>query len=538
MTGRPSAERESVEPRSIRTMATGRLVALLAASTVAVGACGAESSITAERSVQLGFEPTVIDPGTPDPTVAPTDPDTDTDPGNATSAPPTPTTAPAPTPSVPIDTGAIDFGPDKPGRAYDEFLLAVVTDLELWWTEQFPSLYGSEFTPLEGSIYAAYPGRPDDIPGCGTASTTYREVQEYVAFYCGVGDFLVYDDGDDGLLAELARDYGAGTIGTVLAHEYAHAIQLRAGNLDLALPTILTEQQADCFAGAWTGRAARGEAATLRYSDGDVRAGLIAMTKVSDPLGIDQFVPGGHGSGFDRVGAFQVGYTQGLGRCAGILDDPLPLVPNEFVDEDDLRSGGNAPFGYGDDELLGFLPDDLNLYWDEELASALPTLGPLRLAVIQSVDSAACDDLRGPLDRGAGLCASTGVVLVNEPAARELYLRLGDFSVGYLLGLAWGEAVQESLGSALTGEARALLNDCLTGGWVQTVIPGPAGLPQPRLAERTAVVSAGDLDEAIQTVLDIADLAADDDAVGTAFEKIAALRAGVIDGTDACLDQL
>jgi hypothetical protein len=158
--------------------------------------------------------------------------------------------------------------------------------------------------------------------------------------------------------------------------------------------------------------------------------------------------------------------------------------------------------------------------------------------VIQSVDSAACDDLRGPLDRGAGLCASTGVVLVNEPAARELYLRLGDFSVGYLLGLAWGEAVQESLGSALTGEARALLNDCLTGGWVQTVIPGPAGLPQPRLAERTAVVSAGDLDEAIQTVLDIADLAADDDAVGTAFEKIAALRAGVIDGTDACLDQL
>ena len=271
-------------------------------------------------------------------------------------------------------------------------------------------------------------------------------MQQYVAFYCGVGDFMVYDDSDDGLLAQLARDYGPGTIGTVFAHEFGHAIQLQAGNLDRALPTILTEQQSDCFAGAWTARVAHGESATVRYSDGDVTAGLIAMTKVSDPVGIDQFTEGGHGSGFDRVGAFQVGFTEGAARCAEILDDPLPLVPNQFTSFDDQNSGGNAPFGYTDDDLFGFLPNDLNLYWDQQLADTIPAMGPLELAVVSSSSGADCTDLRGDLDRGTALCAATGEVFVNEPAALDLYRSLGDFSVGYLLGSAWSEAVQEALG--------------------------------------------------------------------------------------------
>lgn len=507
--------------RSIARMASGRTIALLAASAITLAACGVDAGVTAERADQIGFE--VIDPDPAPPSTTATTPST---------------TTPAPTPSIPADPAAINFGPDKPARAYDDFLLAVVTDLEVWWQQQYPTIYGAAFTPLQGDIYAAYPGRPDDLPGCGEPTTTYQQVQEYVAFYCGVGDFLVYDDGPNGLLSQLARDFGAGTIGTVLAHEYGHAIQMRAGEIDRELATILTEQQADCFAGAWTARAARGEASTLRYSDGDVRAGLIAMTKVSDPLGIDQFVPGGHGSGFDRVGAFQVGFTDGPARCAELLDDPLPLVPNQFIDADDVSLGGNALFGYGEGELLGFLPNDLNLYWTKQLATGLPRLRALDMVVVQSAGEVVCDDLRGDIERGAALCVSTDQVVINEPAAFELYASLGDFSVGYLLGLVWSEAVQVSLNSELTGEARALMNDCLTGGWVQTVIPGPRGLPQPRLADRTSAVSAGDLDEAIQTVLLVADLRNDDDVFGSAFEKIASLRTGVIDGTDACLAQL
>ena len=510
-------------------MHRGRLLALATAGAVVLSACAGSVEVTSERADPIRVanvdEPTTALPATDDPALV--------DPG------PLPTQAPTPTPIPPsgdVDPEAINFGPNKPPRAYDDFLLAVMTDLQVWWTETYPAIYGEEFTPLEGDVYAAYPERPDDIPGCGSERTTYDDVAEYVAFYCGVGDFMVYDDGDNGLLAELAREFGAATIGTVLAHEFAHAIQLRIGALDRALPTITTEQQADCFAGAWTGRAARGEATTLQFSDGDVRAGLIAMTKVSDPVGIDQFVPGGHGSAFDRVGSFQVGFNEGPQRCAQLLDDPLPLVPNEFT-TGDVGSGGDAVFGYGENDLIGFLPEDLNRYWDEELD--ITGLDRLALVVVRSSSDVRCDDLRGDLSQGTAWCASTNEVYFNEPVARDLYNSLGDFSVGYALGTAWSEAVQNALGSDLTGEARALLNDCLTGGWVKTVTPVDFALPQPRLAARDSVrISAGDLDEAIQTVLLIGDPGIDDNVIGNAFEKIDALRTGVIEGTDACLAQL
>ena len=513
-----------------------RLLALVAVGAVAFSACAGSIEVTTERAEPirvLDGDPTIIAPPPAPSEPAPDDPALD-DPALDDS---TPSTSSIPAPGGGnVDRDAINFGANKPARAYDDFLLAVMTDLELWWTQAYPAIYGEPFTPLEGDVYAAYPERPDDIPGCGAPRTTYADVQQYVAFYCGVGDFMVYDDGDDGLLAELAREYGAATIGTVLAHEYAHAIQLRIGALDRALPTITTEQQADCFAGAWTSRAARGEAATVQFSDGDVRAGLIAMTKVSDPVGIDQFVAGGHGSGFDRVGAFQVGFNQGPERCAELLDEPLPLMPNEFT-QGDFSTGGDAAFGYGENDLVGFLPEDLNRYWDEELDVA--GLDRLSIVVVRSADDVSCDDLRGDLTLGTALCTSTGEVYFNEPAALELYQSLGDFAVGYLLGNAWSEAVQVALGSDLAGESRALLNDCLTGGWVKTVTPIDFALPQPRLATRDSVrISAGDLDEAIQTVLRVGDTGIDDNVIGSAFEKIDAFRTGVIEGTDACLAQL
>lgn len=508
-------------------MSTSRAIALLVAAGLGAAACGTDAGVTTQRADEIRTNlPPVTAPDDPTVTTVPTDPGTSTP----------PTTPPMPT--GPVDPTSINFGSNKVERSYDEFLLAVMTDLDAWWSQEYPAFYGEAFVSLEGDVYAAYPARPDDIPGCGTERTTYAEVQQYVAFYCGVGDFLVYDDGDDGLLAELAREYGAATIGTVFAHEFGHAIQLRVGALDRSLPTIVTEQQADCFAGAWTSRVANGQSSLVSFSDGDVRAGLIAMTKVSDPVGLDQFVPGGHGSAFDRVGAFQVGFVEGLERCVQLLDDPLPLVPNEFNSPDEITNGGDAAFGYGEQDLMGFLPLDLNRYWDEELAAEVPGLDSITLRVVRTAADADCAEMRGDLDQGSAYCVSTNEVLFNEDVALELYRNLGDFAIGYLLGNAWSAAVQEALESDLVGEPRALLDDCLTGGWVKTVIPVDRALPQPRLEGRTVVVSAGDLDEAIQTVLLVADPGASDDIVGNAFEKIESFRVGVLEGTDACFAQM
>jgi predicted metalloprotease len=331
------------------------------------------------------------------------------------------------------------------------------------------------------------------------------------------------------VLYGLAEEYGPSILGVVLAHEFGHAIQARSGALTKDLPTITTEQQADCFAGAWVARAAAGDAPGITFTDAEVRTGLIAMIAVRDPKGVDQREPGGHGSAFDRVGAFQVGFSEGAARCAELIDAPLPLVPNTFRPGD--FSDGNSPFGYDEanGEIVPIVVNDLNAYWPQLLGADSITLAQLVVVPIQSADDIDCADPAGDFAGGAVYCAATSQVFFDEPLARELYTRFGDFVVGFMLGGAWSEAVQLALGSPLDGEARALVDDCLTGAWVSTIIPDANGE-----TDRTTAVQPGDLDEAIQTALVVGDPTSTDDVVGSGFEKIASFRQGVLEGIDAC----
>lgn len=416
------------------------------------------------------------------------------------------------------------MGDAKAPRDYDEFVRLALTDLERWWSEQFPVLYGGPFTPLAGGVYAAYPERTDPIPGCETdVPTPYEDIAQYSAFYCRDGDFIAYDDGARGILYQLAEEFGASILGVVFAHEYGHVVQDRAGALDRDLPTITTEQQADCFAGAWVARVRRGESPLISFDDGDVRNGLVAMITVRDPIGVDQFDEGGHGSAFDRVGAFQTGFLAGPGRCTELLDDPLPLVPNVF--RPGAISDGNAAY----EEVRSFVPADLQLFWEEALRARGLVMPVLTVVPVTSRAEVTCDDPAGAFSTGALYCPATQEVFLNDPLARDLYDRFGDFVVGYLLGVAYSEAAQVVMGSPLTGEARFLASDCFTGAWASTAIPGPDGEPA-----RIAIVEPGDLDEAIQSALVVGDESDSDDVFGSGFEKIASFREGVLDGFDAC----
>ena len=218
---------------------------------VTAGCTAQQPGVQATRSRQndvTGTAPT----GSGAPT---TDQPTDTTAGAPSDTTPatTPETSPATTP-IPVEQGIIDFGQNHRDNGYDGFLTAAFKDIESFWAEQFPELYGSAFTPLSGHIYAAYPDRSDPIPGCGTRVTDYREI-EGNAFYCVNGDFMAYDDAE--LLPQLVNQLGQGAVAVVLAHEFGHAVQSRANEFDQ--PTILKEQQADCFAGAWAAHIARGE---------------------------------------------------------------------------------------------------------------------------------------------------------------------------------------------------------------------------------------------------------------------------------------
>jgi predicted metalloprotease len=459
--------------------------------------------------------------------------------------------------SIPIDN-VVDVDTNKPARDYDGFVAAAFTDVERWWAEVYPEVYGEEFVPLEGGVYAGYPERQTEIPGCGQRRTAYDDLQLFVAFYCNVGDFMAYDDGDGefSLLAPLAATYGPAVLGVVLAHEYGHAIQERIGALDRPLATIVTEQQADCFAGAWTGQAYRGESDILRLGDSDVRAGLLAMLEVRDPVGTSQFTPGGHGSAFDRVGAFQVGFNEGPARCAELLDDVLPLMPNEFRSLDDEFLEGNAPYDCDEldpslrDQLFPngctsapfFLADDINHFWRVAFAGDFE---PFEVFVADTLDAVTCPDARIVMSLAA-ICVADRSLIYVEPDVRELYDEFGDFTLGYVYGVAASEFAQVDIDSPLEGEQRALLNDCFTGAWVRDITPDSTGrrgrsdvdLDGDGEEDTTVVSSPGDLDEAIRMAILLGDLGANVDQVGSAFEKIDAFRTGVLGGLDACRARL
>ena len=123
---------------------------------------------------------------------------------------------------------------------------------------------------------------------------------------------MVYDDAE--LMPQLVDQLGQSAVAVVLAHEFGHAVQFRANEFEQ--PTILKEQQADCFAGAWAAHVVAWRERRHKFTDEDIRGGLIAMIQVRDPLQLGgQIDANSHGTGFDRVGAFQDGFNGGAERC-------------------------------------------------------------------------------------------------------------------------------------------------------------------------------------------------------------------------------
>ena len=504
-------------------LARMRLRALLAV-TLALGlvaACG---------TVDQGVSATVSRQAAP--TIAPGDD------GSLIEEDPTQSGDPAPADTVPIEypviDGVVDFGDNKPPQPYDGYMTAVFGDIQDWWEVTYPLLYGSPYVPLEGGVFAGYESRTSPIPGCGTPESTYSDVLQSGAFYCSLGDFMAYDDSS--LLPSLVEQLGEAAVGVVMAHEFGHAIQARADNF--GNPSILLEQQADCFAGAWSAHVARGESDIIRFSDADVRGGLIAMVTVRDPVGNGNEGDQAHGSGFDRVGAFQDGFVGGPERCVPFFEEDREskLIAIPFTEED-FATGGNLPLA----DVSVAIPDDLGAFWTSLLSTTPSFTVPTVQGYPQSGPYPACDGVdESAFAENVFYCAATNTILFDQDYANQLYSApllvetpLGDMSLGYLLATAYSDAVQVALGSQLTDEPRSLLNNCLTGVWVADIVP-PIPADRETATGRSLQLSAGDLDEAIITAMLRSDNASDANVRGSAFEQIDAFRSGVLGGTDAC----
>jgi predicted metalloprotease len=406
------------------------------------------------------------------------------------------------------------------GGTVDELGVQSVSDIEEFWKSAYGDAFGGEFTPVR-EVHSwdsgAYGGE-----FCGSETNGLVN-----AGYCFDDRTIGWDRGE--LLPSLQRANGDMAVTMVLAHEYGHAVQHQAKLITPDAPTLVGEQQADCLAGVYMRWVAEGKSPRFTLSTGDGLNNLLAamiafrdpLLNVSDPeAGTDE-----HGSAFERVSAFQFGFTDGPKSCAAI-------------DEKEIEQRrGDLPVLLADDET-GELP-----VTEDSVRSVVDALGilfhptdPPRLTF--GTDQCADARMRPPV----AYCPATNTIVVDLPALAAAGtpsdsddgggLASGDNTAYSILVSRYMQAIQKQHGGVALDNAEAgLRTACLTGvattKMTQTVTT-PDG--------NTIALTAGDVDEAVSGIL-VNGLVASDvngDTVPSGFSRIDAFRVGVLGDVDRC----
>ena len=219
---------------------------------------------------------------------------------------------------------------------YQEVIDRTVRDLSEFWGREFPRVFGRPHLG-DPTVRSFDSGMTDaaSVSAC-TTGFTYEEMPD--AFYCPVDNVIAYD-GED-FFPDLFREIGPFANALVLAHEWGHAIQRFTSLPESSTsPTILTETQSDCYAGAWAASVASRTGGELTADPGDLADGLVGLVEFRDPVGlVNPLAEEAHGSAFDRVSAFQEGFEGGVDRCARWLTDPPVITETPFQDPLDLAA--------------------------------------------------------------------------------------------------------------------------------------------------------------------------------------------------------
>lgn len=421
-------------------------------------------------------------------------------PGRASAAPPT---SPAEAPLPP--------GTD-PGTA-------AVIAVERIWTEEFPDAFGKPWSDIGTTV----PVHTDDPrapqPPCvrGLSDVAGQ------AFYCPSADAIAWDA--DGLLPELGKQFGQAGVAVVLAHEIGHAVQSRLGLDDAQAkdpdryPTILLEAMADCYSGVAVAKLAERSIPGLPMGSVERDQAMLALVGFRDPLGVTPTDAMAHGNAFDRVSAFQDGFTDGARRCSQMSLDNRVFTQRRFGSAADEARAGDLP--------LATLLDSVQVDAMESFRTLVPGFVPPVLADRVSCDAADLAE-QGP----ARYCPEDGTISVDEAELADRYRQFGDYATATLLISRYAMATLDAAGKPTTGKAASDAALCLTGAYTGRLIDNPGGF----------TLSPGDLDEAI-TVLLTEDWVARDTA-GTSptgefgFGRVAEFRAGLLSGPQPCLGTL
>lgn len=397
-----------------------------------------------------------------------------------------------------------------------------VADVEQFWQTRYSDAFGGPFDPVTEVV--SWDAAGFDGQFCG--EITFALVN---AAYCYPDRTIGWDRGS--MMPALQATFGDMGVAMVLAHEYGHAVSRQAGLTTEDSETLVAEQQADCFSGAYLRWVAEGNSPRFTLDTGDglntVLAGVVAFR---DPvLHEDDFDVGvnEHGSAFERVSAFQFGFTDGPAVCASI--DPGEIAQRR----------GDLPVLLTDSQT-GELP--VTRQSVHAVAEAMTVLFNPRTppALRFTPEHGGCADAR--LSPPVSFCPATNSVVVDLDGLGELggqahlpetgALPSGDNAAYSVLVSRFMLALQHERGGvALDTAAAALRTACLTGVATAKMT---AELHTP--GQDAVILTAGDVDEAVSGLLTNG-LAASDvngDSVPSGFSRIDAFRVGVLGDTDRC----
>ncbi len=405
------------------------------------------------------------------------------------------------------------------GGEIDTLATNAVADIQTFWTAAFTRDFDSEFEPIGRLVSYDSEGRGAEVCGADTQGLVN-------AFYCPQQDTIAWDRGQ--LLPSLAERFGPMAVVLVLAHEIGHAVQTRLRLINQSTPTIVAEQQADCFAGTFMRHVAEGSAEHFRLSTGDgLNQVLAAIFLLRDQVGSLLTKRGAHGSAFDRVAAFQFGFTDGNRRCAAIdLAEVTARATELGFDPDDDNEGNleitEATVGTIVETLRDTFKD--NPFDEPRLAFEGASCG----ATAPSPPASYCQDVNTiavDLD---------GLAQLGTPRDQsDRIAAVGDFAAFGLVASRYVLAVQKGVGLGLEGDAAGLRTACLVGVWAGLHIKNPFGGRQPLGQVRLA---PGDLDEAVAALLKDGLIASDvaGETVPSGFARVEAFRIGFLQGTQPC----
>ncbi len=424
------------------------------------------------------------------------------------------------------DTGS----DDDEAPTSDEVVQAALVDVEAFWDREYDEVYETAYDPISGGFWPY--GSETEQPPCGSPPPDYEQIAGN-AFFCPSADLIAWDN--ENLVPGLYEQFGGFTLGIVFAHEFGHAIQARA---EIEGDTIMTELQADCFAGAWTADVAAGNAQYFELGLADLDKAIAGFLELRDGIGTAAEDPAAHGTGFDRIGAFTEGFEDGLERCADYPDlydaGELVIVEVPFTSRADFERGGDLPL----DEAIDLALADLEHFWTVLFAESGQEWTPVAgtLPIDPDVDVIECGDeeYSGDILVGASFyCVANDTIYLDSVNLVPALYEIGDYAVATELARQYAYAAQVRLGDTENTLESNLQADCYAG------LYAASGFTVNRGEDQILVLSPGDLDEAVIAFLLTSDDSAEVEStgeatVGTAFQRFDAYRDGFISGVAAC----